>query len=87
MTIDYSEEGKVKFLMPDYIYGILDEFPGDMEGMAVTPAAANLFAVRDDVKRLDDKCAETYHHLTAKLLYLCKRARPDLQTAVSFLTT
>jgi hypothetical protein len=57
-----------------------------MEGMAVTPAAANLFAVRDDVKRLDDKCAETYHHITAKLLYLCKRARPDLQTAVSFLT-
>lgn len=27
-----------------------------------------------------------FHHLTAKLLYLAKRTRPDLQAAVSFLT-
>jgi hypothetical protein len=87
MTIDYSEEGKVKFLMPDYIDGILDEAPADMDGTSVTPAAANLFTVREDVDKLDDDRAETYHRLTAKLLYLCKRARPDFQTAVSFLTT
>jgi hypothetical protein len=28
-----------------------------------------------------------YHHLMAKLLYLCKHAHPNLQTTVSFLTT
>jgi hypothetical protein len=28
-----------------------------------------------------------YHHLMAKLLYLCKHACPNLQTTVSFLTT
>jgi hypothetical protein len=28
-----------------------------------------------------------YHHNTAKLLFLCKRARPDIQTAVAFLST
>ena len=33
------------------------------------------------------KQAETFHHLTAKLLYLCKHTRPDLQMAVAFLTT
>jgi hypothetical protein len=87
MTIDYSEEGKVKFQMPDYINGILEEAPADMEGVAVTPATANLFTVRDDANKLDDGRTEMYHHLTAKLLYLCKRARPDLQTAISFLTT
>jgi hypothetical protein len=85
MTINYSEQGKVKFLMPDYINGILDEVPNDMQGMAVTPTAANLFMVRDDIEKLDDKHAETYHHLMAKLLYLCKWAHPDLQTVVSFL--
>jgi hypothetical protein len=73
--------------MPDYIDGILDEAPADMDGTSVTPAAANLFTVREDVDKLDDDQAETYHRLTAKLLYLCKRARPDFQTAVSFLTT
>ena len=35
----------------------------------------------------DNKMAEMYHHLTAKLQYLCKRARPELQTAISFLMT
>jgi hypothetical protein len=87
MTIDYSEEGKVKFIMQNYVDGILEEAPDEMEGRAVTPATTNLFTVREDVEKLDDQRAETYHHLTAKLLYLCKRARPDLQTAVSFLTT
>jgi hypothetical protein len=28
-----------------------------------------------------------YHHNTAKLLFLCKRARPDIQTVVAFLCT
>lgn len=28
-----------------------------------------------------------FHHNTAKLLFLCKRARPDVQTAVAFLST
>jgi hypothetical protein len=58
-----------------------------MKGHAVTPAALNLFAVWDEAEKLDDSCAEMYHHLMAKLLYLCKHAHPNLQTTVSFLTT
>jgi hypothetical protein len=87
MTIDYSEEGKVKFTMPDFVDGILEEAPMDMDGIAVTPAAGDLFTVREDSDALDGPHADTYHRLTAKLLYLCKRARPDLQTTVAFLTT
>jgi hypothetical protein len=87
MTIDYSEDGKVKFMMHDYVQGILDETPADMAGFAVTPAASNLFTVRKDADNLDDERSETYHRITAKLLYLCKRARPDLQPTVAFLTT
>jgi hypothetical protein len=87
MTIDYSEDGKVKFMMGDYVQGILDEAPDDMLGFAVTPAASNLFTVRENVDKLDDARSDEYHRLTAKLLYLCKRARPDLQPTVAFLTT
>jgi hypothetical protein len=87
MTIDYSEDGKVKFMMTDYVKGILDEAPDDMNGFAVTPAASNLFTVREDAGKLDDAQSDEYHRLTAKLLYLCKRARPDLQPTVAFLTT
>jgi hypothetical protein len=87
MTIDYLEDGKVKFIMTDYVQGILDKAPDKMNGTAVTPAASDLFTVRGDADKLDDADAKTYHCLTAKLLYLCKRAQPDLQTAVAFLTT
>eukprot|EP00957_Ditylum_brightwellii_P114072 8697448-Ditylum_brightwellii.AAC.1 len=31
--------------------------------------------------------ARQFHTSTAKLLFLCKRARPDLQKAIAFLTT
>jgi hypothetical protein len=87
MTIDYSKKGKVKFLMPDYVNGILEEAPTDMAGTDVTPASNNLSTVRKDTDKLDDEDAITNHHLTGKMLYLCKRAQPDVQTAISFLTT
>jgi hypothetical protein len=86
MTIDYSEKGKVKFIMKNYIENLLDEVPEEMLGHAATPAANQLvFTVNDKAKKISDEDLEKYHRLTAKLLYLSKRARPDLQTAVAFL--
>jgi hypothetical protein len=86
MTLDYSEDGKVKIIMTDYIEKMLDELPDDMDGEAGTPASLHLFSIRDDPVLLDTPTAELFHHYTAKLLFLSRRARPDIQTAVSFLT-
>jgi hypothetical protein len=36
---------------------------------------------------LDSKQSEMFHHITARLLFLCKHAQPDIQTAVAFLCT
>ena len=36
---------------------------------------------------LDEATSQTFHHLIAKLLFLCKWTQPDTQTAVAFLTT
>ena len=85
MTIDFSEKGKVKFIMNDYVENLLDEVPEEMSGHAATPAAHQLFTVNDKAEKISDEKSKQYHHLTAKLLYLSKRARPDLQTAVAFL--
>jgi hypothetical protein len=88
MTLDYSEEGKVKIIMSKYIEEMLNELPSDMDGESATPAANHLFTVNEkDLVSLDEATAELFHTLTAKLLFLCKRARPDIQTAVAFLTT
>ena len=67
--------------------GMLDELPPDMSGTVATPAASHLFDVNEDAEQLTSKLADPYHHNTAKLLFLCKRARPDVQTAVAFLCT
>jgi hypothetical protein len=85
MTIDFSEKGKGKFIMNDYVENLLDEVPKEMSGHAATPAANQLFTVKDKAEKISDEDSEKYHRLTAKLLYLSKRARLDLQTAVAFL--
>jgi hypothetical protein len=87
MTLDYGVPGQVTIRMDDYVQDLLDEAPEDMLGTAATPAGEHLFTVTENPTYLDDPDAELFHHLTAKLLFLCKRARPDLQTAVAFLTT
>ena len=88
MKIDFSQDGKVIFSMEENIEALLAEMPDDLKkGSATTPAANHLFTVNPQGVKLNEKKAENYHHLTAKLLYLCKQVRPDLQTAVSFLTT
>jgi hypothetical protein len=87
MTIDYSTPGKVVIRMDDYVEGILAEAPAEMTGVAPTPAAEHLFDVSETPEYLDEASSQLFHHLTAKLLFLCKRARPELQTAIAFLTT
>ena len=84
MTIDFSVDKKVRFSMIDYVQGILDELPDDMSGECVTPAPNHLFEVNDNCDKLDSETADLFHHNTAKLLFLCKRARPDIQPTVAF---
>lgn len=52
-----------------------------------TPAADNLFEVRDDADRLVGNDEVFFRTYTMKLLYLAKRVRPECLTAVAFLTT
>ena len=88
MTIDFSEPGKVKFSMQQYVDLLLDECPDEFnKGSARTPATNHLFETNDEADKLNKEDSETYHHLVAKLLYLSKRTRPDLQLTVAFLTT
>jgi hypothetical protein len=48
-----------------------------------TPGDANLFIDNADSELLDATKAKTYRTGAAKLLFLAKRARPDILTATS----
>ena len=87
MTLDFSIDGKVQISMEEYIRNMLRELPEDMDGMATTPATEHLFKVNETPTYLDENGAMFFHHNVAKLHFLCKRARPDIQTAVAFLST
>jgi hypothetical protein len=87
MTLDYSEPNVAKIDMTDYVKKILDEAPVEMDGTATSPAAEHLFKIVEDNELLDVANSESFHATVAKLLFLCKRGRPDIQTAIAFLCT
>jgi len=66
---------------------IIEESLEDMAGTAKTPVAGHLFTVNEDCKKLTEKKAQGFHHIVAKLLYLCRHSQQDIQTAVAFLCT
>ena len=88
MILDFSEDGKVSIDMREYVETMLDEFreTEDLSTVAATPAAGNLFEAGTG-ELLDRKRREIFHRFVAKGLFLCKRARPDIQMTISVLAT
>ena len=60
-------------------------YDSNVDENTVTPAAHYLFHVNEDAEKLNKQMSEVFHTTTAKLLYIMQRARPDIETAVSFL--
>jgi len=88
MDMDFSEKGVLGVSMIPYIENILEEFPELIDKISPTPAADYLFKVREEnVESLGEDQAMAFHRTVAQLLFLCMRARRDIQTAVAFLTT
>jgi hypothetical protein len=81
MTIDWTTSKKVVFSMFDLVQTIIEQLPKNVStGPDVTPAANHLFQVKENGEKLSSEDADLFHRLTAQLLNLGKRARPDLQT-------
>jgi hypothetical protein len=88
MEINFSEKGKVKIGMTEYVESMLEVFPEKIKStdIAVTPASDGLFN-EGQGKKLNEERADAYHTMVAKALFLCKRARPDIQPTIAVLCT
>jgi hypothetical protein len=88
MTLDYTVPGEVKITMIKYVQEIIQLFSehDHSNSTAKTPAAEHLFKVNKLSSLLPAEQATVYHNFVAKCLFLTKRARPDISTAVAFLT-
>ena len=87
MDIEIINDGRVKIMMKDYITECITSFGEDVSVGAKTPASHTLFEVDDTSPKLKKEKADTFHHIVAKLLFVSKRARIDIQLAIAFLCT
>ena len=73
--------------MWDYLRNLIKKFPEEITGTCATPASDHLFKVREDGRKLSEELVDVFHHTVYRLLFAANRARRDIQTAISFLTT
>eukprot|EP00957_Ditylum_brightwellii_P088535 6742987-Ditylum_brightwellii.AAC.1 len=70
--------------MPEQIELIINEFETEndigLTDNVISPATDKTFVVDESLPELDAHKSSEFHSTTAKLLYLMKRARPDLET-------
>ena len=87
MNLDYTKRGKVMVDMTRYVKKMVEEFPDKLMENATLPWTERLFKVDETSKALDEKKAKTLYTFVMKAMFVCKRARPDIQPAVAFLAT
>ena len=93
LKFDFSTPKIVKITMLEYVHEIVESW--DKDGYEVvsgrkriaTAAPDNLFKVDEDAMKLDQAMAKEFHNITAKGIYVTKRARPNISLAIAFLTT
>jgi len=84
MSFDFTLRGEVKVTMGNCVNDILGSCESFKE--ASSPASPTLFDVRSTKKSTLEESA-CFHSMTAKVLYLAKRVRPECLTAVAILST
>lgn len=83
MNVEVTSEG-ITVDMKAYIDKILE---GKKYGTSKSPATDDLFHIPDNSPKLDDARKKIFHSDVARLLYLAKRARVDILTAISHLSS
>ena len=87
MDIKFTGNGEAQIIMSEYIKECIRDFPEDCTSPVRTPAAAHLFEVDETCPKLGETRCKLLHSLTAKMLFVTNRARPDVQVPISFLSS
>ncbi len=101
MSLDFSHANQCRVTMIDYVDEIVVAYDKALtelsdgfsaikkkSNIARTSAAHDdLIVVNEDAEKLSEEGATAFHNHVAKTLYVSKHARPDVSTAIAFLTT
>ena len=86
MTLIFKNKSVV-VNMKEYLKEAMEELDIEYGRKVTMPAANHLFDVNEHQVKLGEDQKKLFHRITAKLFFVSKRGRPDIQVAVSFLTT
>jgi hypothetical protein len=84
MIFNFGEKGKVKVDMTEYVKNMINSLSIKIDGVERTPAADDLLAASTG-DLLSKERKEEFHTTVAKGLFVCKRARPDIQPTIAVL--
>ena len=87
MNITIRKDRKFEVEMTEQLKETIQAFGEEITGVVTTPAGSNLMKVPGQDEELDEERVKRFHSVVAKLLYLMKRVRPDLEPTISFLCT
>ncbi len=101
MSLDFGHDNQCRITMIDYVDKIVaayDKALGKLDDgfsavkkkknpARTSTAPDDLFVVDEDAEKMSKESSIAFHHLAAKTLYVSKRARLDVSTAIGFLTT
>jgi hypothetical protein len=99
MTLDFATSKIVKVTMLEYVDEIIGSWDNACSELndgyktvsgrkrIATAAPNDLFKVDEDAMKLDQARVKAFHNITAKGIYVDKKARPDISLSIAFLTT
>jgi hypothetical protein len=99
LMLDFATSKIVKVIMFEYvdeIIGSWDKACSELNDRykavsgrkrIATAAPDDLFKVDEDAVKLDQARAKAFHNITAKEIFVAKRARPDISLSIAFLNT
>ena len=87
MSMKFKKDKKVQIGMNKHLLKAIDSIHDNITHDAATPASSYLFSVRESLPKLSEEKADNFHSVVAMLLFISRRCRLDIQTAVGFLTT
>ena len=85
MNINITEYKKVEIDMKQKMLESIETFGENIEERVTTPASIRLLIANEQSQQIDEEKSKGFHYVVVKLLYIMRRERPDLETAISLL--
>ena len=87
MNIKIGDDKKIGIDMIEQLKEAIEWLGEKLENSASSPANKKIFTSDDDALQLNNDKSELFYSIVGKFLFICQRARTDLEQTVAYLCT